>query len=402
MPVYHPRAAGPIAPAAFEKPPRLAFIDLLRGIVIILMALDHTRGYFAVAQFDPLDLEASNPAYFFTRFVTHFCAPVFILLTGMSAYLYRNARGANPATLSRFLLTRGVWLIFIEVALVSWAWQFGYQVLILQVIWAIGVSMIALSVLVFLPNWLIAAVAVALIAGHNLFDQVSVEAAGAFGGLWRVLHVPGAIRLPGLPYDTVYLVYPVAPWIGVIALGYVLASLLPGPSGRRDRTLFLIGAGFFLAFLLLRSFNIYGEPVAWSGQDRGLAMSVAEFLNVTKYPPSLQFVLVTLGPALMLMPLLARWQGPIAARIGVFGKVPFFFYLVHIPLIHALSLLWQEATFGTASRIFYDVSSWPEGYEPNLWRAYLVWAAVVFALYWPCKWFAGLKKRRKDWWLSYL
>jgi uncharacterized membrane protein len=394
--------SGPIAPGTFQKPPRLHFIDLLRGIVIILMALDHTRMYFAATLFDPLDIEASDPAYFFTRFVTHFCAPVFILLAGASAYLYRNARQASAAQLSRFLLTRGAWLVVVEVVLVSWLWYFGYEYLVFQVIWAIGISMIALAALVFLPTWAIAAVAAVLILGHNLFDGVDVGAEGVLGGLWRVLHVPETIMTPDLPIKGILYEYPVIPWVGVIALGYVLAPLLLEPPKLRDKRLVLLGAVFVVAFVVLRSLNHYGDPSPWTGAGHGFIMQVADFLNVTKYPASLQFLLITIGPVLMVMPLLARWQGPLARWIGVFGKVPFFFYIVHIAVIHAVSLVWQQASFGATTRDFYDTASWPAGYEPNLLRLYLVWAGVVLVLYWPCKWFAGVKRRRSDWWLSYL
>jgi len=392
---------GPLAPGTFRKPRRLEFIDLLRGIVVVLMALDHARLYFATAAFDPLDLDASDPGFFFTRFITHFCAPVFILLTGTSAYLYRSARQASAARLAGFLATRGAWLVAIEIFAISWLWYFGYEYIVLQVIWVIGVSMMALAGLVFLPRWAIAAVAAVLILGHNIFDGVMVDQGGVLAGLWHVLLVPEVIQTPNLPIKGILYEYPLVPWIGVMALGYVLAPLLLEPPQFRDRKLVLLGAFFLVAFTVLRSLDLYGDPNPWTGMPRGFSMELADFLNVTKYPASLQYLLLTLGPVLLVIPLVSRWRGALATKIGVYGKVPFFFYVVHIPLIHAASLLWQQASFGATTRDFLDRTSWPDGYEPNLLWLYLAWAAVVLVLYWPCTWFAGVKRRRSDWWLSY-
>ncbi|RFB05330.1 DUF1624 domain-containing protein [Parvularcula marina] len=381
--------------------PRIRSVDLLRGLIIIIMALDHVRDYWSIASFDPLDASQTTFAYGFTRWITHYCAPVFILLAGTSAFLYAHARQASKAHLARFLVTRGLWLMFIEITVVSFSWQFAYQAVFLQVIWVIGLSMIVLAGLIFLPRRVVGLIGLALIFLHNLFDGIA-PGDGFSGALWSILHVPSfspvgeSSAIPGI-----FLVYPLIPWAGVMALGYAAAPILLKPAAERDRILYLTGAAAIALFLVLRGFNLYGDPGAWAVQD-SFAMSVVSFVNVLKYPPSLQFLLMTLGPALLLIPLLEKWSGAWADRVSVFGKVPFFFYVIHIPFVHATAWLWQIIQYGDIMEMFFDPSTWPEEYAPNLLRAYIAWASTIFILYWPCKWFAGLKKRRKDWWLSYL
>ncbi len=380
---------------------RLDSVDLLRGLVIIIMALDHARDYFTIARFDPTDLTQTTASLFLTRWITHFCAPVFVFLAGTSAFLYQ-ARGRSRAEVSRFLLTRGLWLVVLELTAVRWAWTFNFsytELLFVQVIWVIGVSMIVLAGLVYLPLRAVAAVGIAMIVGHNLLDGITPQSLGAWGPLWTILHVQSAIPLGG---NRVFIViYPLIPWIGVMAVGYALGSLLLRPGQERRRALLMIGGGLTLAFLALRAANVYGDPAPWAAQETA-GRTVLSFLNTTKYPPSLLFLLMTLGPAIALLPLFERLTGPAARAVTVFGRVPLFFYVIHLYLVHALALA-VGVIAGFDARSFLHV--WlmnPDGWGYGLPVVYLVWAGVVVALYPACRWFAGVKARRREVWLSYL
>jgi uncharacterized membrane protein len=389
-----------------DSPPagrsRLTAVDLLRGLVIVLMALDHARDFFTSVRFDATDLTQTTAALFLTRWVTHFCAPVFVFLAGTSAFLYQ-ARGRTRGEVSRFLLTRGLWLVVLELTVVRWAWMFNFnyttELLFVQVIWALGISMIVLAGLIHLPTWAIAAAGIGMIAGHNLFDGVTPESLGAWGPLWTILHVQTAIPLGG--EQVLFVIYPLIPWIGVMAAGYAFAPLLRRPERERRRLLLGLGVGLTLAFLVLRAVNGYGDPAPWSGQDSP-GRTVLSFLNTTKYPASLLFLLMTLGPAIALLPLLERWTGPFARAITVFGRVPLFFYVLHLALIHALALL-VGTLAGFDPRSFLRVWLFlPDEWGYGLGVVYLVWAGVVVALYPACRWFAGVKARRREAWLSYL
>jgi uncharacterized membrane protein len=380
---------------------RIASIDLLRGLVMIVMALDHVRDYWSPTPYNPLDLAQTSPELFLTRWITHFCAPVFVFLSGTSAWLHGHNRGASRAELSRFLLTRGLWLVLIEITVVSLAWQFVYQVVFLQVIWAIGWSMIVLGVLVYLPLPVIGAFGLALICGHNLFDGISPERFGDLDWLWMVVHVSSFVTLDGWP-SGVAIAYPLVPWIGVMAAGYAFGPVLVRPSAQRDRLLVAIGLAATAAFVALRALDIYGDPSHWAAQERGAFYTALSFVNTTKYPPSLLYLLMTLGPAIAAMPLLERWRGRAADVVHTFGRVPFFFYVIHLPLIHASARLWYWLGLDAPAFNFFNPASWPAAYAPNLARAYVAWAALVFVLYWPCRWFMRLRRRRRDWWLSYL
>jgi uncharacterized membrane protein len=344
------------------------------------MALDHTRDFFSGAPFDPLDLARTNPALFLTRWVTHFCAPSFVLLAGAGAYLY-GAHGRSRAQVARFLLVRGLLLILLEHTLVRFGWFFISQpgFYLAQVIWALGWCLLALAALVWLPLPLIGAFGALLIAGHNLLDGLSAAQLGLPAWLWTVLHQPGPVRLG--PAAELYVLYPLIPWIGVMALGYALGPLLRSPA--RRRALVVLGAGLTLAFLLLRAANVYGDPQPWRPRADPL-LSLLAFVNTEKYPPSLLFLLLTLGPALIGLALLDRPPGPLGRFLITYGRVPLFFYLVHLPLIHALDLL------AGAGRGF------------GLPVVFAVWLLVVALLYLPCRWFAALKQRRTEWWWSLL
>lgn len=389
---------------------RIASIDLLRGLVMIVMALDHVRDFFSVTPFAPEDVSQTTAAYFFTRWITHFCAPVFLFLSGASAWLYRSNRDASNGELSRFLLTRGLWLVFLELTVIGFFWQFWYQVAFLQVIWAIGWSMMALGLLVYLPRSVILAIGLAMIVLHNgLLDGVQPEQFGGFHWVWRLLHVQSFIQYQDTQIlQGVVVAYPVIPWIGVMAVGYCLGPLLERPADERDRMLFVIGSAAIAAFLILRGFNIYGEPglapadKVWQDHDRGSWFAVMSFLNTTKYPPSLLFLCMTLGPAIALLPVLERWRGKLADIVTVYGRVPFLFYILHLLLIHLASKLWVRWEYGTWLMHPFVPQSWPADYSASLLRCYLVWVVVIVVLYLPCKRFVDYRRTHRQWWLSYV
>ncbi len=357
---------------------------------MVVMALDHTRDFFGTGGFNPRDV--TEPALFLTRWITHLCAPTFIFLSGLSAFLY--GRGRSRAETSRFLFTRGLWLILIEFTIVRVAWGFDLalgETLVGGVIWVIGASMVALAALVWLPRWAIVAVALAMIAGHNLFDGLEPASLGAAGPLWHVLHDPGSIHLTeGLRF---YVHYPLIPWIGVMAAGYALGPVMALGADERKRILLKLGATITIGFVLLRATNLYGDPAAWSAHETWLA-TLLSFLNCEKYPPSLLLLMMTLGPALMLLGAFEHARGAWARILAVFGQVPFFFYVVHIYLIHALAVAVGLAITGT-------LASNPK-IGLGLAGVYLVWLVAVLLLYPLCRWFADIRQRGTGWWWSYL
>ena len=395
-----PSAGVAIAGASGSRP-RLDSVDLLRGVVMIVMALDHTRDYFSAAHFDPTDLTQTSTALFLTRWITHFCAPVFMLLAGTSAYLSLG-RGRSKADLSRFLFTRGLWLILLEVTVLKLGWE-NYQVdphsANLMVIWALGWSMIALAALIHLPLPALVAFGLVLACGHNLLDAVSPQAFGAFAPLWRILHVPGF--LSGGDYDpnhfNVFVAYPLLPWIGVMPLGFALGRVLDTDAAQRRRVLVRVGLGVIALFVVLRVGNFYGDARLWSAQASPL-FTLFSFVNTTKYPPSLLYLAMTLGPALLALAAFERWRGGAADFVRVFGRVPMFYYVLHIFLLSSVAAIAWRVTFGEALFVWDPPASggW------SLPVVYAIWAGVVLALYLPCRWFAALKARRREAWLSYL
>jgi uncharacterized membrane protein len=376
-------------------------VDLLRGLVMVVMALDHTRSYFTHDTFDPTDLDRTTPALFLTRWVTHFCAPVFVFLAGAGAYLH-GSRMKSRAALAGFLLTRGLWLMVLELTVVRLVWfgNLSYDLSVLQVIWAIGASMVVLAGLVFLPTSAVAVVGIALIAFHNLLDGVRPDEFGSLGPLWMVLRSTGFMELwPGV---RVVAAYPLLPWLGVLASGYAFGALLRLPP--RDRRIQLAGLGLALTLLFvgMRAFNRYGDPRPWSFRA-GELTTVLSFVNCNKYPPSLSFLLMTLGPAIAALALLDRPAGSVGRFFIVFGRVPLFYYVLHFALIHALAVAASLVWYGQTAWLFRDLPPQPpEGYGYGLPVVYLVWMFVVAVLYGPCRWFAAVKERRRDWWLSYL
>lgn len=384
---------------------RIRSIDILRGIVIVLMALDHVRDYFHAAAWtmNPLDVEQTSVWLYATRWITHFCAPVFVFLAGVSAFLY-GARTDGRGQLSRFLLTRGLWLILLEFTLINLAWNFAWPGLALIVIWAIGASMVVLAALVWLPRAAVLAIGVLILVGHNLLDPLTPQAFGEFGWLWNVLHDPGPI-ISDTGQFIAFVAYPLLPWIGVMAVGYGLGAVFLAPEEERAKFLTWLGLGMIVAFLLLRATNLYGDANTWTGQSDGLR-TLGDYLDTTKYPPSLLYVLMTLGPAMAIMPWLERLRGPISEVFAVFGRVPFFIYVGHILLAHILMVVVGMA-MGHPFSLFQNVMADPSrlvaaGWGFNLFWVYVAWIAVLAMLYPAARWFGSLKARRKDWWLSYL
>jgi uncharacterized membrane protein len=382
---------------------RLDSVDRLRGLVMVLMALDHSRGYFTSPFVDPTDLEHASAALFLTRWVSHLCAPTFIFLAGTGAYLAAS-RGKSKPELSWFLLTRGLWIVFLGLTFVKFCWTFSINLhwYNADVLWAIGWSMVVLAWLVFLPTSIVTALGLLMIAGHNLLDHVNPAVLGPFSDLWEILHRKemhrdGPLEFFGgaIKFDTQY---PLIPWIGVMAVGYGFGALLLRDAASRRKWLLGLGAGLCAGFLVLRAANVYGDPDPWSAQRDGL-FTVLSFLNCHKYPPSLLYLLMTLGPALLLLALFERAPSLPGRPLLVFGRVPMFFYLLHIPLIHALARVTALVRYGPA---IMDADQIPADYGYSLPVAYGVCLGVVLVLYPACRWFAGVKSRRRDAWLSYI
>jgi len=393
------------ASASPAGPERLASVDLLRGSVMVLMALDHVRDFFSNATFSPLDLAQTTPALFLTRWITHICAPTFVLLAGMGAYLY-GQRGRTRAELARFLLTRGLLLIVLEFTIMHFGWffSFDYHFLLAQVIWTLGWSMIALAGLIFLPIWMLAGIGALMIAGHNLLDGISAEQFGKLAWLWTILHQGGMLELA--PGHMMLAFYPLVPWIGVMAVGYSLGPWLLRPPADRRRWFLRLGLGLTLGFLVLRWINLYGDPRPWEQQASGL-FTFFSFLNTEKYPPSLLFLLMTLGPALLLLAAFddLKADSALAQPLLSFGRVPLFFYALHLIVIHAAAVGFSYVRYGEAPWLF--GTGWmfraglPEGYGYGLPVVYAVWAVILILLYPVCRRFAKLKRERGWWWLSY-
>lgn len=385
---------------------RILSIDLLRGIVMILMALDHARIYFGATPFAPDDPSQTTPGWFATRWVAHFCAPVFVFLAGTSVFLVRS-RGMGRGALTRRLLTRGLWLVLLELTLIgaSWGFLFG-GVWVLQVIWAIGISMIVLAGLVWLPTWLVGAIGLAMIGSHNLFDGWAPETEVTLvSDAWRVLHVQAGLQTFGVSasgWPRVLVVYPLIPWIGVMAAGYAFGKV--ALSARRDALCVLIGALSVALFVLLRWFQLYGDPNDRVVYDDEPVRTFMSFLHTQKYPPSLQFLLMTLGPAILAIPPLERVAHRatrLTAPVLTFGRVAMFYYVLHIPLAHV--------TGGLLSLVLYDrwvawalTGQYPETYESRLWVVYAAWVLIVLLLYPACAWYAGYRARKRSWWMTYL
>lgn len=387
---------------------RVWSVDLIRGVVMALMAIDHVRVFAGVPSGSPV------PSIFFTRWITHFCAPAFIFLAGTSAYFY----GQRHRDLSRFLLTRGLWLVFLELTVIRVAWTFNFAFARYEmagVIWAIGCCMIVMAGLVKLPAKAVAAIGVLIIVGHNIMDsrfwQLVDSLGNDFGSaLWKLFYVgfyAGPISLTDNGPNLMVL-YSWIPWIGVMAAGYGFGVILTQEPKRRNAICYSIGAAAVAVFLLLRGLNLYGDPNSWGPPSENSPLpSFLSFLNATKYPASLLFLCMTLGPTIGLIPLLETARGKIAQGLALIGRVPFFFYLLHIPVIHTIALGVSYLRTG-------EINDWlfadhpmgsgpaPDGYAWSLWQLYAVWAVVMIVLYMACRWYAEVKSRRSGSFLMYL
>ena len=382
---------------------RIQSVDALRGFVMIVMALDHTREFFhsGAQQFQPEDLARTTAALFFTRWITHLCAPVFFFTAGIGAFFWLRA-GRAPAQLSRFLWTRGLWLVFLELTILRLATNFSlFQgFVLLSILWALGWSMVALGFLARLPVRPLAVLSIAVIALHNLADPVTATPFGRTW-IWNILHQPGLFKAGPVQ---MLVAYPLVPWIFVMSAGFCFGRIVALLEPDRRRAIFRIGLALTAAFLLIRAINIYGDPRPWSRAFPG--MSALSFLRCTKYPPSLDFLLMTLGPALLLLAWFDRLTFSKTNPLIVFGRVPLFYFLLHLFAIHALTIPFALIRYGHAAFLFGPLPSvggkFPAGYGYDLWVVYAVWVAVLAMMYPLCLWFARLKQRRQDPWISYL
>ena len=403
MPATTSAADAVPSPAPRE---RNVSLDFLRGWVMVLMALDHARDFWSGFG-EPTNLETTTPALFMTRWVTHFCAPSFVFLAGISAYLY--GVGRTPGARSRFLWTRGLWLIVLELSIIRFAWipRLAFQFFVFQVIWAIGFSMVALAGISRLPRTVLVPLGVLLVAGHNLVAGVDASDLGALGWLWTLAFEPGQLSLPG--GRGLFVAYPALPWLGVMTLGFALGPIMQRPLEIRRRFTLRLGVVLTLGFVLLRATNVYGDPAPWTVQGDPI-MTALSFLNCEKYPPSLCYLLMTLGPALMLLgalehPAIARVPGALnrffSAPVVVLGRVPLFYYVAHLYLLRAGAALAAYLRFGADG-----LAPPPAGHgftpEVALWATYVAWFAALLLLYPASRWFAGVKRRHRVWWMSYL
>jgi uncharacterized membrane protein len=398
-----------VSAASDQRSYRLTSLDMLRGLVIVIMALDHVRDFFLVgAQQDPMTDPNVTFSVFATRWITHFCAPVFVLLAGVSAGLMMARK--TPADCARFLFTRGLWLVAIEWFAISTLSTFapggipevgGQTLVAMQVIWAIGLSMIVLSGVQWMGRRTCLVIGVAIVAGHNLLDPIWPRTAlfDQTWPLWAALHSQMSINAG--PFMFVF-VYPILPWIGVMVLGCGISEVFQRPHERRNASLLQAGVAITLVFIVLRAIDVYGDPNPWRWQQRGLLRTAMDFMNTTKYPPSLLFLLMTLGPAAMLCAVADRIPDGITRALVVFGRVPFAFYVAHIALIHTLSVLLGVAQGFRPGQFMTIFFFYPSGYGVSLPGVYVVWAVVIAILYPFCRWVASVKARRRDWWLSYV
>lgn len=386
---------------------RIESIDFLRGLVMIIMALDHVRDYFFFGSFtsNPTDLDSTTPLLFYTRIITHYCAPVFVLLTGTSAYLYGTKK--NKRDLSKFLLTRGIWLIFLEIIVNNFIWFFdpSYSFIVLQVIWAIGFSMLFLSGIIYFSNKIISVIGLVIICFHNLFDTFIYEGQSLYAILWYFLHQQSMIKIS--EHTSLAFGYPIIPWVGLMALGYVMGSLYTEyQSKERASLLMKFGIYSVLAFIVLRLTNFYGEPNHFAIQEK-ISFSVMALFNTTKYPPSLLYILMTIGPSLILLSIIEKYKNKITDFFIVFGRVPLFYYFTHVFFIHIIAiivLIIENEDYGIMLNMtpFLPNQYQLMEYGYPLWVVYLVWVIVILILYPICYKYMKYKSNSKKWWLSYL
>jgi uncharacterized membrane protein len=397
--------------------PRIHSIDILRGVVMVIMALDHTRDFFhkiiveggASVATGPTDLDTTTPLLFFTRWITHFCAPIFVFLAGTSAYLMSLKK--SKAELSRFLITRGFWLILVEIIIITFGWTFNplFNVIILQVIWAIGVSMVLLGLLVNLPYKVLLAIGIIIVFGHNLLDNPSISS-GLKGSIFADLVYFGqfsVVNLDGTHF--VFIVYSFLAWTGVMILGYCFGRLFTAQvdAGKRIRILLQLGFGLLLLFVILRSFNLYGDPVPWAQHPRGAVFSFLSFINLNKYPPSLQFLSVTIGVGMIALALLETARGKLAGIFRIYGRVPMFYYILHFYILHLIVVIVFFAQGFPTSEIVTPNNPFlfrPAAFGFGLAGVYIVWLITVILLFPLCRWYDRYKSAHigEKKWLAYL
>src|SRR6476469_8671757 len=398
-------------PSSLAKPgTRLLSIDALRGLVMVIMALDHVRDFFhadAMA-FSPTDLSRTTTVLFFTRWITHFCLPVFMFAAGMGVYLY--GRSHTRGQLSRFLWTRGLWFIALELTVMQFAYNFNFFwrfLILLLILWIFGICMLAMAALVYVPMRWLAALSLSVILLHNCLDGIRAQQFGSAAWAWNLLHQPGVIPVAG---KMALVTYTFLPWIAVMAAGFCFGRMFQLEPDARRRIMLKLGLAMMLAFIALRAVNHYGDPAPWTHQKSAL-FTVLSFLHCTKYPGSLDFLLMTLGPALLVLAWFDRLAFKPANPLVVFGRVPMFYFILHFYLIHALAVLAAWLRYGnSAARFVYNplpsmggpTKLFPANFGYNLWTAYGVWLLVLVLLYPVCRWFANMKATRRDWWLSYL
>lgn len=383
---------------------RVVSIDILRGLVMVIMAIDHTRDFFHAGAMtdDPLNLATTTVPLYFTRWITHFCAPTFVFLSGVSAYLssLKKTRSQTAA----FLIKRGLWLIFVELIIITFGFTFNplWSFLILQVIWAIGTSMIILGICSLLPYRFILIIGLVLFFGHNITDHLLLPQTGAGAQLWRIFLTAHDNIIPLGVGRMAADFYAILPWTGVMMTGYAAGKIFTNAvtPERRQKILMIAGMSLCALFIILRFINIYGDPVLWNKAD-----GILGFLNTTKYPPSLQYLCMTLGPSILLLSALEGAKNRIASFFTIYGKVPFFYYVLHFYLLHILVLIAFYITGHSNSEIVDQRSPFlfrPAMFGFSLPVVYLIWAFVVLALYYPCRWFMRYKETHRQWWLSYL
>lgn len=387
-----------------ERIGRLRSVDALRGLVIVLMALDHTRDFFHAGAMtgSPTDLAQTTPILFATRWVTHLCAPTFAWLAGVGAWLRLQRPGETRASLSRYLLVRGAWLVALEVVVMNAAITFslpGAYPILLLVLWSLGLSMVGLAALVWVPVRPLLMASVLVVAGHNLLDGVSAASLGAFAGLWRVLHEPGVVSAAGV---VAIVGYPLVPWVAVMAAGFASGPLFALPADRRTARLAIVGVALCALFVVVRAANAYGDPAPWRPQGT-VAFTLLSFLNTTKYPPSLAFLLMTLGPACLILAWLERRTPRDGHPLVVLGRVPLFFYVAHFWVLHAMVVALALVVYGRSAWGFAfmpvpsmggPASAFPSGFGYALWVTYVVWVSVVVLLWPVCRWLAARRPRR--------
>jgi uncharacterized membrane protein len=398
-------SAKPTSPGA-----RLLSVDALRGLVMVIMALDHVRDFFHADAmlFSPTDLSRTTPVLFFTRWITHYCLPVFMFSAGMGVYFY--GRGHSRGQLSRFLWTRGLWFIALELTVMRFAYNFNFSLrflILLLILWIFGICMIAMAALVYVPMRWLAALSVAAILLHNCLDGIRAQQFGSAAWVWNLLHQPGVIPVAG---KMALVTYTFLPWIAVMAAGFCFGRVFQLEPDARRRVMLRLGLAMTIAFIALRAWNHYGDPAPWTHQKSAL-FTVLSFLNCTKYPGSLDFLLMTLGPPLLVLAWFDGRKFSSANPLIVFGRVPMFYFILHFYLIHALAVLFAWLRYGSSAArfVFNPLPSmggptklFPANFGYNLWTAYGVWLLVLVLLYPVCRWFANMKATRRDWWLSYL